>query len=244
VNNDTGYVTREALLGQVWRWGTESPTAVLQTTPVTSRTVQFTAVVSGSATDITQYRWDMGDGTPIFTTTTAVVSHTYGLCSPSGYTARVEVRNEWGNTAVAQQENLVPCTVGLSLTTTVGLNGQCGATNALTVTTSVPVDITACYTLANSGEVALDRHALSDTVWGSVPLTSTGHFILAPQASAVFTAVVPVAETQMGVATWSAERYVGGDGTRYTAVVSHTVTVLTPTPPFVVYSIFLPAVVR
>ncbi|MCA9981385.1 MAG: PKD domain-containing protein, partial [Anaerolineales bacterium] len=111
VNNDTGHMSREALLWQVWRWGTDSPTAVLQTTPVTSQTVQFTAVVSNSATDIAQYRWDMGDGTPIFTTTTAVVSHAYGSCRPAGYTARVEVQNEWGNTAVAGQSGLVTCVV-------------------------------------------------------------------------------------------------------------------------------------
>ncbi len=61
-------------------------------------TLQATAgFATADTTTLVQYRWDFGDGSPIATTTTPTVTHTY---APGAYTARVEVTDFYGHTAI------------------------------------------------------------------------------------------------------------------------------------------------
>ncbi|HOT93554.1 MAG TPA: S8 family serine peptidase, partial [Anaerolineae bacterium] len=61
-------------------------------------TLQATAgFATADTTALVQYRWDFGDGSPIVTTTTPTVTHTY---APGTYTARVEVTDFYGHTAI------------------------------------------------------------------------------------------------------------------------------------------------
>ncbi len=103
-NDDPAHASREELLGQVLAWGWETPLVMLETTAVspTSHTFTLTAHLTASQ-PATSYRWDVGDGTPILTTTSPIITHTYPAAPPASYVARVEVVNRWGNTAASEQ---------------------------------------------------------------------------------------------------------------------------------------------
>ncbi len=76
------------------------PTVALPDYDVTAGAVTLVAT-SGFATedttDLVQYRWDFGDGSPIQTTTVPTVTHTY---APGTFTAHVEVTDFYGHTAI------------------------------------------------------------------------------------------------------------------------------------------------
>ncbi len=75
------------------------------TVTLSSEVEEGVAVLSATAgfatddvTDIVSYRWDFGDGSPITTTTTPTVTHTF----TGSHTVRVEVTDFYGHTALAQ----------------------------------------------------------------------------------------------------------------------------------------------
>ncbi len=99
VNNSQGMTSRSDLLEKFLAWAMDVPSVSL-TEQTTDNTVNFTAAISPADATAT-YRWDFGDGSPIMETGTShTTSHTYAACGT--FTARVEVRNAYGNQAVAQ----------------------------------------------------------------------------------------------------------------------------------------------
>ena len=104
VNNNTGFDTREDLLGTALHWVWDQPTATIKvTTDKPGRVTQFTAEVSSEfGGEGVTYRWDFGDGTPFTNAyTSATAGHTYARAGR--YTVRVEVTNELGTTVIEQQ---------------------------------------------------------------------------------------------------------------------------------------------
>ncbi|MBN2390756.1 MAG: S8 family serine peptidase [Anaerolineae bacterium] len=68
--------------------------------PAGTITLEATAgFASGDTTELVQYRWDFGDNSPIQTTTDPTANHSYGTGT---YTARVEVTDFYGHTAIAE----------------------------------------------------------------------------------------------------------------------------------------------
>ncbi len=94
VNNDTGFNTREDLLGAALHWAWDTATASIEAKPMPNGQVSyFTAEMDSTfGGDGVTYRWDFGDGTPFTTVyTSATAGHTYA--EPGTYTVRVEATN-------------------------------------------------------------------------------------------------------------------------------------------------------
>jgi PKD repeat protein len=104
VNNNTGYYTRTALLGDLFNYVNDVPTVAFDAASYFAGT-GFTPVdLSATATsnlgaDAVMYRWDFGDGSEYEATAANAVSHQYQV--PGNYYARVEVTDEYGHTAVS-----------------------------------------------------------------------------------------------------------------------------------------------
>lgn len=116
VNSDTGYHTREALLGRALDWVLDSAGVTIEATvnPV-GRVSYFTADVASSvgATGAT-YRWDFGDGSGYSATTgSATAGHTY--TTPGTYTVRVEATDSLGTRVIGETEVTVPYSVYLPM---------------------------------------------------------------------------------------------------------------------------------
>ncbi len=109
VNNNTGFATREELLGGILAWINDRPTVSLAATSAAHPldAVYFTATLgSGVRAGVpVQYRWDFGDGSGIATGTAPKAVHVYG--KPGIYRARVEVTNEMGHRAVSEAVEVV-----------------------------------------------------------------------------------------------------------------------------------------
>jgi len=104
VNSDTGYTTREGLLGALFDWMDDEVTVAFDEpsyfVPADFGFVDLDATLTSSlgATAV-YYRWDFGDGTGIAITTDPTVSHQYlerGL-----YWAHVEAMDVYGHHAVS-----------------------------------------------------------------------------------------------------------------------------------------------
>ncbi len=103
VNDDTGFNTREDLLGAALDWVWDAATVSIAATPKPNGQVTyFTATVDSThgGAGVT-YRWDFGDGTP-FTNVykSATVGHTYA--DPGTYTVRVEATDGLGTHTIGQ----------------------------------------------------------------------------------------------------------------------------------------------
>jgi subtilisin family serine protease len=104
VNNDTGYATREDLLGLIFDWMDDEITVAFDEAayeiPAPFGLVNFEAVMSSTVgAEAVLYRWDYGDGSDIDVTTDPTTSHQYiynGI-----YYAYVEVVDEYGHGAVS-----------------------------------------------------------------------------------------------------------------------------------------------
>jgi subtilisin family serine protease len=109
VNNNTGFATREDLLGGLLDWINDQPTVSLTASSAANPldAVFFTATVSSAvrAGVPVQYRWDFGDGSEYAVGTTPYAVHIYG--QPGTYHARVEVTNGMGHRAVSQAFDVV-----------------------------------------------------------------------------------------------------------------------------------------
>jgi subtilisin family serine protease len=103
VNNTTGYDTREDLVQEIFNFFQDqlTVTVTVDSTGSVYDLVTLTAHVESSVGAAgAQYRWDFGDGSEIITTDTASVVHPYS--SIGLYPVRVEVIDEYGNTAVSE----------------------------------------------------------------------------------------------------------------------------------------------
>ncbi|MFN2110784.1 MAG: PKD domain-containing protein, partial [Anaerolineae bacterium] len=104
VNNDTGYYTRTALLGDMFDYVNDDLTVAFDETAYTSEgsmMVDFAATMASSVGgEALQYRWDFGDGSAYVSTTGDMVTHQYmGLGT---YQARVEVTDAYMHTMVSE----------------------------------------------------------------------------------------------------------------------------------------------
>jgi subtilisin family serine protease len=103
VNNNTGFNTREDLLGAALDWVWDEGDVTITAEPampgqVTLFTAEMTSEFGGEGVT---YRWDFGDGTaftPPFESDT--VGHTYA--KPGRYVVRVEATNAFGTTVIGQ----------------------------------------------------------------------------------------------------------------------------------------------
>jgi minor extracellular serine protease Vpr len=109
VNNDTGFNTREDLLGSALNWAWDTATASIEAKPMPAGQVSyFTAGMDSTfGGDGVTYRWDFGDGTPFTNAYTSATSgHTYA--TPGIYTVRVEATNGLGTRVIGQIQVTVP----------------------------------------------------------------------------------------------------------------------------------------
>ncbi|UCC62773.1 MAG: S8 family serine peptidase [Anaerolineae bacterium] len=104
VNNDTGYATRDQLLGALFDWLDDEMTVTFDeasyfvSSDFGSATLNAT-MTSSLGADAVFYRWDFGDGTGIAFTTDPTVSHQY--LEKGFYWARVEAMDAYGHKAVS-----------------------------------------------------------------------------------------------------------------------------------------------
>jgi subtilisin family serine protease len=105
VNNNTGYYTRTALLGDMFDYVNDGLTVAFDDTAYASSAgsamaVDFAATMASSVGgEALQYRWDFGDGTAYVTTSGDMATHQY--MRPGTYQARVEVKDEYMHTMVS-----------------------------------------------------------------------------------------------------------------------------------------------
>ncbi|MBN2003506.1 MAG: S8 family serine peptidase [Anaerolineae bacterium] len=102
VNNDTGYYTRTALLGDMMSYVNDDlAVAFSHVVPGANNAVIFTATITSSVGgEALRYRWDFGDGSDYISTTTNTVTHQYA--QKGAYQARVEVTDSYWHTAVSE----------------------------------------------------------------------------------------------------------------------------------------------
>ena len=94
----------------------------------------------------------------------------------------------------------------ISLTKTVGVDTSvCAADDSIIILS--PQDVTYCYVVENTGNVALNLHTLDDSELGT--FFSDLPFNLTPGSSAWLTATVNITDTTVNQATWTA-RVAGG----------------------------------
>ncbi|MFN2166645.1 MAG: S8 family serine peptidase, partial [Anaerolineae bacterium] len=91
INDDSGYNTREDLMGALYNWLTDEVSVSLA--PVDGKPKElltFNAAFNSSVgAEAVQYRWDFGDGSAIATSAAPTVVHSYDVGGK--YLARVEV---------------------------------------------------------------------------------------------------------------------------------------------------------
>ena len=103
VNDDTGFNTREDLLGAALNWSWDEAEGSITVTPAApGQVTTFTAdVTSEFGGDGVTYRWDFGDDTPFTNAyTSATAGHTYA--KPGLYTVRVEITNQLGTRIIVE----------------------------------------------------------------------------------------------------------------------------------------------
>lgn len=102
VNNDTGFSTREQLLGRTLAWLRDTVTATLASNiAVAGQTSVFTVTAGSTLGTIASYRWDFGDGYDIFATTRNWAPHLFR--HPGTYNVRVEVTDSLMHKTIATQ---------------------------------------------------------------------------------------------------------------------------------------------
>ncbi|MBC8422412.1 MAG: S8 family serine peptidase, partial [Chloroflexi bacterium] len=102
INNDTGYTTREELMGELFNWLTDEVAVTMGSAEgMVNDLITLSADASSSVgAGAVQYRWDFGDGSDVAVSATPSVVHVY--TSGGTYTARVEVTDEYGHKAVSE----------------------------------------------------------------------------------------------------------------------------------------------
>jgi uncharacterized repeat protein (TIGR01451 family) len=101
VTDDTGYATREGLLGAIFDWLDDDLSIMLEPTAGSvGAWTTLEAEVDSSAPGVKflNYRWDFGDGHPIVSTDGPTVDHAYR--NVGTYEVTVEVYDSYGHKAV------------------------------------------------------------------------------------------------------------------------------------------------
>ncbi|MBN2147257.1 MAG: hypothetical protein JW726_07705 [Anaerolineales bacterium] len=133
----------------------------------------------------------------------AFITETMTILTDTVNTATWTAYNSGGtNTVTATDTATVTVALpGIALKTTVGLDpNQCAATDALMVPPGT--DVTYCYAVENTGNVALEMHDLDDSEIGTI--LSAFPYALAPGASAFITETVTILADSINTATWNA----------------------------------------
>ncbi|MEJ2208218.1 MAG: S8 family serine peptidase [Anaerolineae bacterium] len=160
INNDTGFTTREELMGELLNWLTDEVEVSLA--PASGRVndpIHLEATfASSTGAEAVQYRWDVGDGSAIVTSSGPVIAHKYD--APGTYLVRVQVTDAYGHTALSE-ETAVTVQPPVYLTKTATPKSQ--VTGGL---------ITYTLSLANYGDIAVTGAVLSDTLSADVEFAS------------------------------------------------------------------------
>jgi hypothetical protein len=118
---------------------------------------------------------------------------------------------------------VAPLTPSVTLTKTVGLDPDVCAQDAV-LDVMPGTEVTYCYEVTNSGEIALGEHDLADDQLGAI--LEGFPYTLQPGASAFITQTVALTQTTVNVATWTA--YNSGPTDVVSATATAEVTVPTP----------------
>lgn len=103
VNNGVGSVSRWQLLGAMFAWAMDEPTATISDTTGAYTETGQQVILTANMTDGASFRWDFGDGSEYTVAYTSdTIGHTYDTCGT--YTVRVEATNTWGNKVIGTQE--------------------------------------------------------------------------------------------------------------------------------------------
>ena len=117
INNDTGFTTREELMGGLLNWLTDEVEVSLA--PAEGRVNEVITLdatfASSVGAEAVQYRWDFGDGSDIAVSSSPSAIHIYE--TEGTYYAQVEVTDSYGHTAVSE-ETMVTVTPPVYLTKT------------------------------------------------------------------------------------------------------------------------------
>jgi len=113
VNDDTGYNTRQDLLGTLFDWlDDEVAVSFDQDAYFVARPfgiAQLSASLTSSLmADAVYYRWDYGDGSDFEYTAESATEHQYQACG--FYQAQVEAMDEFGHKAVSEPVQVEVCT--------------------------------------------------------------------------------------------------------------------------------------
>ena len=123
---------------------------------------------------------------------------------------------------------------GISLEVTLSTDGTCGTTDTLTVTEGDVVYY--CYTVTNMGNVMLDSHTITETVYGHMD-TFTYELYPTMSESVMYTHTMTAVETITSTATWDAEH--AGMGMEASASDTTVVTV-----EAIEYMLYLPVIMK
>lgn len=152
------------------------------TPPQGDTTTGFSFDATGSSDPdggIVGYAWEFGDGN---TESGVTVTHQFAMADT--FQVTLTVTDNQGATASMTQEVVVtqPPGFGLSLTATVGtVAGECATESQITAIAGSVQTVFYCYTITNTGEVAIPLHTLADTQFGVILRDFA--FDLAPGAS-------------------------------------------------------------
>ncbi len=134
VNDNTGFNTREDLLGSALKWANDSATVAIdaQVSGLNAVSVFTATVTSSFGGGGVSYRWDFGDGSDYTQPTgSRFGGHTYTKAGT--YTVRVQATNELGTTVLGQTQITIapatPITVTLPLMADTWVNGGDPAVN-------------------------------------------------------------------------------------------------------------------
>lgn len=195
------------------RWVEQPAGATI--TPGTPQTLDWTGVVSG----LSQVRFSF------------VVTHT-------GDYLDVVVNTATYTTALVSGSATATFTVGgapgIALTKTVGADPSVCAAGDLVELPYGGGTVIYCYTVENTGEVALSLHDLVDSHLGT--MRAAWNYTLAPGASTFFTVAANITQTTTNVATWTAYNPGGWDQVEDSDSATVQVAIL--------YKTFLPLVMR
>ncbi|MFO7539684.1 MAG: hypothetical protein R6X32_16725, partial [Chloroflexota bacterium] len=178
---------------------------------------------------LTGFNFNLEPGASQFVTETAVITQT------TVNTATWTAYNP-GPYAVATASDSATVTIlnpAISLTATVGLDPDvCALTSAITVT--VGTTVAYCYTVTNEGDITLDEHTISDSLFG---LIDSFPFALEPGASVSLIYTQTITATANSTVEWLAETG------PYQASASDDVSVIVEDAD-VDYHLYLPLIVR
>ncbi len=198
INNTSGYTSRKDFMKALLNFLLDEVSVTLTGAGAPNDVATLKAEVTSSvgATGV-RYRWDFGDGSPIVETTTAEVTHVY--TSTGTYTARVEVTDSYGHTAIGSAPVLVTAAgsttksvdkslayVGDELTYTIVLKNTSLVTTTVALTDTLPT-----YTDYVSHTVGTIAPPSSGTgTWSAPELRWSGS--LAPGAVVTLTLTVKI----------------------------------------------------